>query len=346
MALFKSDGAVGLELDTGVIRAVYLKGSPQTPSLVAAGQVEIPERAVIEGVVNDSQAVSSALTELCKNLGIGNQDVVLGICNQGVIMRRATFPKITDKQLAQALKFQAGEYFPIPMNQLVFDYSVMGESERENGTVLDILMVGARRDLLDKCLGSLTAANLEPKVIDAAPLALMRTLSAKQQQGTYILVDISNGLSTLMLVSEGIPQLTRVIPHSFQNFAREYNLPLTGQTVANELVAAASEGNGALDSGTPQLQWSLVLANEIRSSINYYLAQNPQGTLDRVILSGRGSLIVGLVEFLENELELTTEKVNPIKNIKTSVPEKFANIMRVEPEYAVCTGLALRGLED
>ncbi|WP_347487656.1 type IV pilus biogenesis protein PilM [Desulfoscipio sp. XC116] len=425
MRFLKSSGAVGLELDTGIIRVVELSGDKHAPSLVAAGEIVIPEDAVSEGVVADVDAVARALEELWAKTGIGSREVVLGISNQGVLMRLAGFPKIPDNKLTQALRFQAGEYFPIPLAEMVFDHAVVGELDGDNGPQLQILLVAARRELLDKSLQAVQQASLMPRVVDAAPLALLRTLPAERLTDPVLLVDISNGLTTLLLVAGGVPRFARVIPQSLKSYARELNKPLdkllgtvrqaaaalqedllsTGRAAERgrpgycpEQTRAAGEerpiykpGDNSMDSGPafnlektvdkgqarqegrppvsghgiggwPSVgeyalgagamaveltgDWELALANEIRSSIGYYIAQTGAAAVDAVIISGRGARVAGLPEFLQTEIDVPVEIINPLINIKAPGQVKGVDLQRKGPDFAVSIGLALRGLEE
>jgi len=90
VGLFGRAGVVGLEMDTGVIRAVEVKGKAE---LVSAGMVEIPEEAVVEGSVANVSQVSEALGRLWAEARFASREVVLGILNQGVITRMINFPR-------------------------------------------------------------------------------------------------------------------------------------------------------------------------------------------------------------------------------------------------------------
>lgn len=345
MGLFTPAGVVGLELDTGVIRAVELKGKSRSASLTAAGTIDIPEDAVVEGVVADPGAVAKALNELWNKARLSRGHIVLGISNQGVLMRMATFPKLPAKKMAQIIRFQAGDYIPIPLTQSVFDFSVVGESTGQSGPVLDVLLVAARRDLLDKSLTALDQAGLKPVVVDASALALMRTIPKDEFSRTVILADISNSLSLLMMVSGGVPLITRVIPHSLQTYAKEVELPLSEiLSVSRQVAAAVEEGAGPSGGVEPVHRWWQVLAGEIRTTIGYHLAQRSEGSVDLVVLSGRGAKIPGLPGFLQQELGIPVEVNKPLTAITGSI-HAGVDIDQEEPEFAVSIGLAMRGLE-
>ncbi|ABO49572.1 type IV pilus assembly protein PilM [Desulforamulus reducens MI-1] len=348
MAFFKPAGAVGLQIDTGIIRVVELKGTARFASLVTAGQIDIPDHAVVDGIVVDVQTVAQAIRDLWERHNIKDREVVLGICNQGVFMRYTTFPKIPDKKLAQALRFQAGEYFPIDNSQLVFDYAVLGEDKKANNIKLKVLLVAARKDLLDISLRTLEAAHLQPKVVDISYLALLRTLTREQLSDSLVLVDLANGLTTIQLVHEGIPRFSRVISHSLQSYAREVNVPLADENLTSlPLVAATEEVAARSYTGfnTPE-DWSTTLANEIRSSVSYYLAQANAGSVEIVILSGRGARISGLAERLQEELGVRVEVLYPLKNLQESLQSNGLGFADIGTDFTSCIGLALRGLGE
>jgi type IV pilus assembly protein PilM len=342
MGILRSGGSVGLDIDTGIIRVVELKGKAKTVNLSAAGRIEIPSHVVEEGMVTDIDTVADALKELWKDARISSRDVTVGISNQGVLMRMARFPKLLEKNLAKAVRFQVGDYFPIPLDQLVLDFSLTGEVEGENGSEMEVLLVAARRDILERCLGALSAASLRPLVVDASSLALLRTLPEDRQSGNVALLDISNGRNGSLLIAEkGVPRLARVISQS--PYDREMEL-IKG---SRELVATT------IDDDQEQIidhryfdEWVMALANEVRSSIGYYMSQRNTESVGTVILSGRGARFESLPVKLEEEMDISVEIIKPLVRLNGPVSGNYSFINNEEPDFAVSIGLALRGLES
>ncbi|MEG6522541.1 type IV pilus biogenesis protein PilM [Desulfotomaculum sp. 1211_IL3151] len=345
MRFFKPANAVGLEIDTGTIRVVELKGTLRSAALVTAGQIDLPDQAVVDGIVVDVQTVAQAIKDLWERLNISSREVVLGITNHGVFMRYTNFPKLPDKKLTQALRFHAGEYFPIDNTQLVFDYALLGEDIGGKNAQLKVLMVGVRKDLLDTSLRTLEAANLQPKVVDVSYLALLRTLNKGQLSDSVVLVDLANGLTSIQLINKGIPHFARIISHSLQTYAHEVNLSLADQDLTTRaLVAAARDTDSEGYNDSLAEDWSTTLANEIRSSVSYYLAQADAGSVETVILSGRGALIPGLGAHLQEELGVTVEVLDPLENLQQTLLSDGLGFPELDAAFASCLGLALRGL--
>ncbi|MDI6907396.1 MAG: type IV pilus assembly protein PilM [Thermoanaerobacterales bacterium] len=343
MAFLKPAGVVGLELDAGEVRAVELRGGARAPVLAAWGREPLPDGAVVEGAVVRAEPVAAALERLWSAAGIAGREVVLGLANQGVIIRFATMPKVPANRLAQAVRYQAEDYLPLPLSQVVLDYAVLGEAAGENGPVLEILLVAARRDMLDAFLRVLDAARLKPRAVDAAPLALARLLPPAEREGVTVLVDVGNGLSHLLLAAGGVPRFARLIPVSLQDAARMFGRSL--ETIVPPQAGAEPEG-GEEDWYPDTLRaWSESLAGEIRSSIGYYLAQPGSAPVARVVLSGRGARFPGLAARLQEILGLPVTRARPLDGIAVPRPRGGGDIAREAPDFAVCVGLARRGWE-
>ena len=337
MGLLGSAARVGLELDTGQIRAAVVSGGAKRPILSAVGSVEIPEQAIMMGVVEEGDMVASALRELWSKTRIGSRSVVLGMSTPGMLMRSAVFPKVPDDRLAQAVHLQAGEYFPIPMHQLVMDFSVLGETETEEGALaLELLMVAARREQLQKNLDCIRDAGLSCDIIDASPLVLARHLSTDATGETVVLADIANGLTSLVVIQEGLPRFARVLQVSLESYAEEVGAALSD--VPLDTFGEEEEASAGAEA------WAISFADEISSSVNYFVGQNEGASVDRLYIGGRGSRVPGLSRFLVEQLEMPVQRINPVERVTDNRVKGF------DPEagganYSVAIGLALRGLE-
>ncbi|SFF92759.1 type IV pilus assembly protein PilM [Desulfotomaculum arcticum] len=395
MKFFKNKGAVGLQLETGVIRAVEITGTLRTAALVKAEKIEVPETAIVEGVVENAETVAGALKELWTRSHIGSREVVLGVSNQGVLMRLANLPKVEPGKLEKMLRFQAGDYFPIPLSEMVLDYAVVDEVQGETGPQLEVLMVAVRQDLLDKSLETLTCAGLVPRIVDVSPLALMRTLPESRLTGTTIFVDMADGITSLMLVTGGIPRFIRIIPTNLQTASEQDNYFAEIILQSKQQAASTNTGDSMSDIFLPDdlipeaesqvsftnaaesksgsfapgeiiwkkeqetedpikdenmpgnvwYNWAGAVAEEIRSSIGFYLAQRDSLTVDCLFLSGCGARAEEVKELFNLELDIPVEVINPIVSFKGAVNTLNVDWNKVGPDFAVAVGLALRGME-
>lgn len=340
MGFWGNNGVVGLELDTGMIRAVEMKGKGSTAKIVAAGEIALPEHAVVEGVVQDGEAVSAALQKLWREAKFSSRNVVLGVFNQSVLLRLINFPKIPKDKLAQAIRLQAGEYFPIPLSQLEFDFAVVGETESNGESLHEVLLVAVKQTDLLPSVTALLNSKLNPQVVDATPLALLRTLPQARQKGTTVLVDLAMGISSIVLAVDGMPRYARVLPVNLRDYFSELGAQLNvGDSYTGYVAATVERGseNEAFH------RWRQAVTKEIRTFISFYLQQEQLNDVEAVLLSGRGARIVNLAEDLQEDLGVMVEVIRPLETVKLA--KGTAQVDLNNPDFAVSTGLALRGLE-
>ena len=338
MRLFAGGGSIGLELDTGFIRAVEVRGKNGKLKVTAAGQVLIPKTAVVDGVVQEIETVSEALNKLWIQAKFSSRNVVLGMFNQSVIIRLIAFPKVPMNKLEQALKLQAGEYIPIPPAQMILDFALVGEVDGEQGRQYELLLVAARKAQLEPSLAALKMSKLQPKVIDLAPLAMMRVVPREKLAGTVVLVDLSMGLGSVLLAIDGTPRFARVMPLSLAQYFSSLGLVMAVGQYHEQVAATLEKGNG--EQGFDR--WGQSVAAEIRTSISYYIKQENLSSVSRILLSGMGARVTGLAALLQEELAVAVEVAQPLANLADLQAENEVS----GAEFAVSIGLALRGLES
>lgn len=330
------NSTVGLELDAQEARVVEIKGGPRGPALARWGRIPLPDGAVEEGMVHRPQEVGQALAELWRTRGIGSREVIVGVSNQAVLVRFATFPKVPREKLGNVIRFQAPEYLPMPLSNAVLDYAVIGETDGEGGAPeLEVLLVAARREMLDGFLAALDEARLKPGDVDVTSLALLRLLPGKERAGTVALVNVANGLSNILVAAGGVPRLARLMPVSLREAAG------TLGTTLRAVVPSEAAGQERPPEGLRP--WCDGLAGEIRSSVGYYETQRG-AAVELVLLSGRGARVAGLPAHLQESLGIPVRAVQPLDGVKVTAAAD-AGIRREALDYAVSIGLARRGME-
>ncbi|MDY6826362.1 MAG: type IV pilus assembly protein PilM [Bacillota bacterium] len=337
MVLGTEKRAIGLEIDSGKARAVELTGKQNTYKLDGLGSIELPPEAVKEGMIQQPRIVGNALKELWSGAGLKENQVVLGISNQGVLVRHITVPKVSDDKLGNVIRFQAQEYLPIPLEGVVLDYLVLGETAKteEGMAQLEIMLVGARRDMLDKFLEALEVAGLEPLDIDVSSMAQINLLPPRALQMTVAIVNVANGLSSIVISVHGKPRLARLGMVKIMDLAESLECP-----VEDILLPHILKQEGAADK---LRQWGGNLAGEIRSSLTYFQDQHSNYRVEGVLLSGRGARFGGLAAKLEEYLALPVRIFNPLEKFSPARRRLLDSDFEAA-EYAVSAGLALRGL--
>ncbi len=323
----REKSVVGLEIEAGSVAAVEVRGKGSTEPTKTA-TAPLPEGAFQDGEVVDPEAVSAVLRTLFAEHKLSKR-VRLGISNQRVVVRTMRLPAIDDRgELDTAVRFQAQEQIPMPLDQAILDYRVVGgtEATEDASAKIDVILVAARREMIEASLQPLRKAGLQPVGIDLSAFGLIRALGdvpaaaagspADGEDGEQINASGATlycniGETTNLAVAKRRSCLfTRVAPIGLGSIATELterteltadhahmwlghvglSQPLDQVAGDPAIVAATRE---VLEAGVAALQ------GELRLSLDFYAAQADAVPVEQVVLGGPGSAIPGFPEQIE-----------------------------------------------
>ncbi|NLZ93231.1 MAG: pilus assembly protein PilM [Firmicutes bacterium] len=322
---------VGVELDTGFIRAVELKNVRGTASIEAAGQIAVTEKAVQSGVVQQPEVLVNALQKLWHTANFQSRQVVLAVFNHNVLLRFINYRKIKKDKLKQAILWQLDSYLPLSSKEMVVDVAVLGENQAEEK--YEVMLVAAKKTQLVSNITPFFQSKLITQAVDVVPLALLRLLSPAQRKGTIVMLDLALGLNSLVAAVDGLPRLATIIPHSLQQYLQQLDLSLISNQVSPHILK--QEERDALSG------WCKAVKGELESAIDYFLAQQRLTKVDKLYLSGYGARMQGIRKFLQKEIGMPVETIRPAAKLTTK--NKELQLMVNNPEFAVSTGLAMYG---
>jgi type IV pilus assembly protein PilM len=313
-----NDSLVGLEIEAGSIAAAEAV-SNGTTRLAASAIVPLPAGAFHDGEVADAAVVADSLRSLFSDNKLSRR-VRLGIANQRVVVRTLRLPAIEDpKELDVAVRSQAQEQIPMPIDQAVLDHRVVGGVPAVDGMApqIDVVVVAARRDMIEATLRPLRDAGLEPVGVDLSAFGLIRALGESAIGEDDVALPGPPATATLhcnvgdvtnLAVAKGRSCLfTRASPAGLEDVATGLATAtgLSGEHARMWLAhvgllepveaiegdpAVVSQARAALEQGA-----SAVL-DEVQLSLDFYGGQEAAVPVDRIVLSGPGSAIPGLAE--------------------------------------------------
>src|SRR5579859_365576 len=234
---------VGLEIEPGQLVAAksHLNGRVVVEKAIG---MPIAPNLVRDGEVTDIDALTSALAELFANSGLDRR-VRIGIANQRIVMRQIELPPILDpKELDSAVRFQAQDEIPMPIESVVLDYHPLGIVEIDGSAKMRVLLVAARRDMVERVLLAARQAGLRPEGVDLAAFGMIRALRPTDlPEGDRVLYLSIGGLTNLAIAAGPTCEFTRVITSGIDQVVAEVaaraGLPFAD---ARRAVAAVSEG--------------------------------------------------------------------------------------------------------
>lgn len=340
---------VGLDIQPG--QAVAARVRIDQPSRGAGGRIHVEEAAglplppeiVRDGEVVDVETLSAALRELFGRAKLGKR-VRIGVANQRIVLRRLELPPISDpKELATAVRFQAQDEIPMPLDSVVLDFHALGVVDTANGPRQQVVLVAARRDMVDRLLRAARGAGLRPEGVDLSAFAMIRALRpANAPADERVLYLAVGGLTNLAIAEGQTCQFTRVIGGGLEQMVVEVaERCVVPVAEARELLAAVDlnaeppveavhrtavispleqvsslalvaphHTNGDTRSDNEQTAHAVMsdslrrLAAEVRNSLDFHQGQESGAEITRAVLCGPAVDIAGFHRALSGELGL------------------------------------------
>jgi type IV pilus assembly protein PilM len=344
-------GRIGLDVGSTAVRAAELTGG-DNPVIVRAAQVPLPAGAVENSEVRDPDAVGEALRELWQRGGFKARQVWLGVGNQRVVVREIALPWLPEKELRQSLGLQVQEFIPMSADEAVLDYDPLGEFEHEGRRMLRLLLVAAQRLMVDQLVNATLAAKLEPMGLDLVPFAIVRAIGSGDEGmdleggGDEAVIDIGSHVTNIVVHDRGTTRFVRVLPSG----GRDVTLAIARAAGVQDDVAETLKRGEPVEGG-PDLEQTRTIAmqrasqfvDEIRSSLEFYSAQTQGARVARLLISGGGSKLDGLLELLRKKIPIQVERGAVFQRIPSQLSLSDEALAEAEPVLTVAAGLAIPG---
>lgn len=306
-------GTAGLDIDGRFLAAAQVSDG----KLTAVSSVELPAGVLADGEVVDRAALTAALKEFVAANKLPRR-VQLGVSNQQIVVRVLDLPRIDDDtERDSALRFQAAEAIAMPLDEAVLDHQIAGYTAGDDGNQrMQVVVVAARRTMIEEYLAAAKDAGLKVDGIDLDAFALVRMLADGDGAATA---------GDVLGEQELIPPAARVFCHlgGVSNLAIARGAScFFSRTLSTPFDA---EGAGAR------------LADEIRMSIDYYMAQPAALAVGDVVISGEGAHDEQLIADIGTQLAIPVSASSPLGVLDTSILSGDDDPHR----YTVAAGLAL-----
>lgn len=346
--------AVGLDIGTSGVRAAELNLAKRPAVIERFGQVALPPGVVRDGEVVDPGTVAQAIRQLWSSAKFSTKKVVLGVANQRVIVRQVDLPWLSPSEMRKSLPFQVQDFIPIPVEQAILDFHPLEEFTNDSGgRMLRMLLVAADRDMVQASLEAVQLAGLTPAMVDLTPFAVLRSLTPTDSLGleteAEAFVNVGASITNIVVHQGGVPRFVRILVMGGNDITDAVAERIGVAPEQAELVKAqlgmtplGSTEAGSHPAGRVIEQAGSQWVEEVRGSLDYYSAQPQAARLSRVLVTGGGSQLTGLVERLANATRLPVEPARPFSSFKLGklglTPEQ---VQFVEPLVAVPVGLAM-----
>lgn len=374
--------AIGLEIGASAIKILELRaGAP--PSLRALAIRPTPAGAATDGQIVEPQAIAAEIRAGLADAKIKNRYCVTSVANQAAITRIISVPKMSLKELDEAIKWEAERYIPFPIDEVVLDYDALDNPDDipADGQ-MEVMIAAAQTEVIARHVEVIKLAGLEPVVIDIKPFAAIRALKGSllgehlnkttltgqrytEEGEVGVILEIGASNSTIALVRGERILMNRNINVSGDDFTvaiqKAFNLDFAAAEDVKVQYATATipteDEEELLDFDVNRERYSparifdviraplVDLTTEIRRSLEFYRVQSGDVNVDRMYLSGGGSKLRGLADAIGDTLGFRVELGDPWLSLTYDETSFDSAYLRsIAPELAVPIGLAMRGV--
>ena len=344
MALFgRKKTTVGLDIGSGLIKLVAISHGSGEPVLTKVAFTSVVDDAIVEGEVMDKGIVADAIKGLMASAGIKTKQVVTAVGGRDVIIKKIAMDRMKEGDAREVIRWEAEQHVPFDMDNVELDFQILDPDAE--GLQMTVLLVAAKRELVETKLALLSDVGLEPSVIDVDAFALHNAFEVNYpdaMRGVVCLVNIGHETTNVNILDDGIPVLTRDIPIGTRRFREDMQRERGLSAEETERLLQSASADEALRPFLETRGEELAVGIE-RAAAFLQSASRSAGGVSRIYTTGGGARIPGINQVLADRLRLPVQMANPLERLQ--VADGVFDMLEVDhvaPLLMLPIGLALR----
>lgn len=325
MTFWRKKPIIAVDLDDVSIRtAAVTKNSKGLDCRVSA--FSTPGTGGVE--TGDAAALAEALKAAAEQAGFAGGKVISAVGGEKVILRQLTIPKMPEREIAAALRWEAERLIVTSLEELELRHIVLGETVVDDIPQYAVLLAAVPKETVYRYYEIFSRANLKLTALDLPALALWRVFANEyaSYQGlpNKAAVYIGFSASYLIVVKERQLRYVRTLSVGINNILESIGVQPTSHTVIADAAAAADYAvrEQIFYSGGMQ-----DIITDIKRSLDFYHLQNKDEQVENLVLTGCLNELPGITTLFEQELAM-----NAVTGQALDHPA----------EFSVAIGLALR----
>lgn len=345
MALFglgRAKRTVGLDIGSGYVKLVVMDHGKGRPRIVKAAATPLVADAIVEGEIMDPTLVASTIRSLFETAGVKERKVVTAVGGRDVIIKRIQMDRMKESDAREVIRWEAEQHVPFDMESVELDFQILDPTEE--GLQMTVLLVAAKRELVENKVALLLDAGLEPEVIDVDAFALHNAFELNYPEamtGVVGFVNIGHETTNVNLLEEGVPVLNRDLAFGTRRLRESLQRErgLTAEAAEDVLEGRASDPE--LEAFVSQRAEEVALGVERATA--FLQASSTHAGLSKLYVCGGGARVLRMAEALAERLQVPTEIANPVQRVDVD-PGAFdlISIADMGPMLVLPVGLALR----
>jgi len=340
---------------------VHLAPGAQGIQMVNFAKAATPLGSVTDGVINNSEAIGEAIGQMVKYYNIRDKKVVCSLPGRAVVIRQVSLPAgLSEKELKVAAIGEVERFLPFPLDEMEYDYEVLGAVQQGDVKQMSVLFIAAHREAVQRRMEAAHIGGLDSVEVDVNPFVILRSVVESglfEDQDTFtqtfLLIDMGASSTSVSILKNGVLRFTRIfgiggdtLTHALEtgmaiDFLEAEKLKREKGTAyideeANDLDPEVREINEMIRMHLDSLSL------EVRRSLAYYTSKYRGESVTKIVLTGGGSLLKGIAHFFQEDLVIPVMYANPVRNIFYIGDREDQELISDIPFLSVASGLALR----
>lgn len=307
---------IGLDLGSHSIKCVELDIVNKNPTIINFSVFESDKLKLDFNSEDSINLYISKIKEFFNETDFKSKEVHLSLPDTDVFVSVQSLPKMNVSEIRNYISLQASDIFPENISNLTFDFKII-----EQNSKLEVLVVGAKKDRVEKYINLIKRCDLTPKLIEAKSISLSRLIDTKENKKAVIILDFGFNASTLQISFQQNPRFIKTIAIGSMSFnkALVQNLSLSliqADEYKKSYGMLLEAGEGRVYEYMKPLVDSFIL--DIKRSIVYFTEKNKGLEIDQVYLSGGLALMPGISEYMEKNLNYKVTVYDIFSKIRVS----------------------------
>ncbi|GMV07126.1 MAG: hypothetical protein AMXMBFR53_34010 [Gemmatimonadota bacterium] len=343
MGLFgRSKTSIGLDIGSGFVKVVEVDHSGDQPEVSRVAMRPLLPDAIVEGEIMDYGLVSDTVRGLFQEMGMKSADVVTAVGGHDVIIKKIQMDRMKESDAREVIRWEAEQHVPFDIKSVELDFQIL--NPHDDGMQMEVLLVAAKRELVDNKVGLLQDAGINPIVIDVDAFALHNAFEhnyPEAQEGIIALVNVGHETTNVNILEDGVPILTRDIPFGSRRIREDLQRERGLTAEQAEDVVQARETVEDLERFVDASADEIAVGIERASA--FLMTREDGESLGKIFLSGGGARVPGMVEALARRMNVETHLVNPFERVPVRPGAAGeVSIEEAAPMLLLPLGLALR----
>jgi type IV pilus assembly protein PilM len=333
----------GLDIGSSAVKVVELVPGKTGYALKSFAMVDLPREAITEGSVRQPAVVTDAIRECVQRAGVTSPGAVISVSGRDSIVKRVPLPKVSAKELADAIYLEAEHHIPFAIDDVFLDYQVMGESANS----MSVLLVATKKVKVLEYISVVEDAGLEASVVDLDAFAIQNQYElGVPSDGTeaVALIDIGASVMKTNVIHGGASVFARDVPFGGNNYtdaiAQRLGIPVDRAEAAKR----GAEVGVNWDDLVPALEAvSRELSLEVQRTFDYFASTAESERIGKIVLSGGCAKLAGIESFLASSWGVPVELARPLAAVDRDEQQMNDEELRsADCLLAVAVGLGLR----